>query len=130
MRWEFSETCFVYPSRDEGESYDVRIFTPDVELPFAGHPVIGVSSVIHSVLARNDNETIRINLLIGQIIVEHKQDIFTMKQKQPVFGKAFLRKEIAGVLNLDVDNISEENPIQWVSTGLPAIIIPLKKRVS
>ena len=32
----FSETTFVTAVRDDG--YDVRIFTPDGELPFAGHP--------------------------------------------------------------------------------------------
>ena len=36
-----SETTFVLPPSDEQADYRVRIFTPDVELPFAGHPTIG-----------------------------------------------------------------------------------------
>jgi len=36
-----SETTFVLPPTDPGADYRVRIFTPDVELPFAGHPTIG-----------------------------------------------------------------------------------------
>lgn len=36
-----SETTFVVPSTDPGADYQVRIFTTDVELPFAGHPTIG-----------------------------------------------------------------------------------------
>lgn len=36
-----SETTFVLPPTDVGADYRVRIFTPNQELPFAGHPTIG-----------------------------------------------------------------------------------------
>ena len=36
-----SETTFVLPPTDPAADYRVRIFTTDVELPFAGHPTIG-----------------------------------------------------------------------------------------
>lgn len=36
-----SETTFVVPPTDPAADYKVRIFTTDVELPFAGHPTIG-----------------------------------------------------------------------------------------
>ena len=37
----FSETTFVLPPVSEGADYQVRIFTPVAELPFAGHPTLG-----------------------------------------------------------------------------------------
>ena len=37
----FSETTFVTAIRDGG--YDVRIFTPDDEIAFAGHPTLGTA---------------------------------------------------------------------------------------
>jgi PhzF family phenazine biosynthesis protein len=41
-RWtNLSETTFVLPSGDGAADYRVRIFTPDDELPFAGHPTLG-----------------------------------------------------------------------------------------
>jgi predicted PhzF superfamily epimerase YddE/YHI9 len=45
-RWtNLSETTFVLPPSDEGRAagadYRLRIFTPAVELPFAGHPTLG-----------------------------------------------------------------------------------------
>jgi PhzF family phenazine biosynthesis protein len=41
-RWtDLSETTFVLPPSDAGADYRVRIFTPDRELPFAGHPTLG-----------------------------------------------------------------------------------------
>jgi PhzF family phenazine biosynthesis protein len=36
-----SETTFVLPPTGEGADYQVRIFTPVAELPFAGHPTLG-----------------------------------------------------------------------------------------
>jgi len=36
-----SETTFVLPPSAEGADYQVRIFTPVAELPFAGHPTLG-----------------------------------------------------------------------------------------
>ena len=41
-RWtNLSETTFVLPPTDPGADYQVRIFTPGGELPFAGHPTLG-----------------------------------------------------------------------------------------
>lgn len=41
-RWtNLSETTFVLPPNDPGADYRVRIFTPVLELPFAGHPTLG-----------------------------------------------------------------------------------------
>lgn len=37
----FSETTFLVPPASDDADYAVRIFTPDVELPFAGHPTLG-----------------------------------------------------------------------------------------
>jgi PhzF family phenazine biosynthesis protein len=36
-----SETTFVLPPSDPAADYQVRIFTPVLELPFAGHPTLG-----------------------------------------------------------------------------------------
>ncbi len=41
-RWtQLSETTFLLPPQDAGADYRVRIFTPQQELPFAGHPTLG-----------------------------------------------------------------------------------------
>lgn len=36
-----SETTFLLPPSDPSADYRVRIFTPSMELPFAGHPTLG-----------------------------------------------------------------------------------------
>jgi PhzF family phenazine biosynthesis protein len=41
-----SETTFVVPATELGADYQVRIFTPHAELPFAGHPTIGTAHAL------------------------------------------------------------------------------------
>lgn len=43
---KLSETTFVLPATTEGADYQVRIFTPGAELPFAGHPTIGTAHAL------------------------------------------------------------------------------------
>ncbi|HET9017983.1 MAG TPA: PhzF family phenazine biosynthesis protein [Acetobacteraceae bacterium] len=44
--FNYSETTFVLPPRDQANTARVRIFTPRAELPFAGHPNIGTAQVL------------------------------------------------------------------------------------
>jgi trans-2,3-dihydro-3-hydroxyanthranilate isomerase len=41
--FNLSETVFVLPPTQPGATYRARIFTPSAELPFAGHPSVGVA---------------------------------------------------------------------------------------
>jgi trans-2,3-dihydro-3-hydroxyanthranilate isomerase len=43
--FNFSETAFVLPA-EAGHTRRVRIFTPSVEVPFAGHPNVGTAFVL------------------------------------------------------------------------------------
>ena len=44
--FHLSETVFVLPPSAEGATYRARIFTPEVELPFAGHPSVGAAVTV------------------------------------------------------------------------------------
>jgi trans-2,3-dihydro-3-hydroxyanthranilate isomerase len=44
--FNLSETTFVLPAKDAARTAGVRIFTPKVELPFAGHPNVGTAFVV------------------------------------------------------------------------------------
>ena len=51
-----SETTFIYPPRADGHVF-MRIFTPAVELPFAGHPTLGTAFVLGgAAAARRDQD--------------------------------------------------------------------------
>lgn len=44
--FNFSEVTFVYPPKDPNHTARVRIFTPTMEVPFAGHPTIGTAKAL------------------------------------------------------------------------------------
>uniref|UniRef100_UPI003FD84977 PhzF family phenazine biosynthesis protein n=1 Tax=Rhodoblastus sp. TaxID=1962975 RepID=UPI003FD84977 len=49
--FNLSETAFVLAPRDQVHTARLRIFTPTIELPFAGHPTIGAACLIASLRA-------------------------------------------------------------------------------
>jgi len=127
----FSETSFILSEKKRRGGYDVRIFTPEKELPFAGHPTLGTAYIILQEIIKKPVTKIILNLKVGQIPVtptynaEGQLDILWMKQKQPTFGKTFKAETIAPVLNLSAADIEPAFPIQEVSTGVADIIVPL-----
>jgi len=126
----YSETTFILSEEERDGGYDVRIFTPEEELPFAGHPTLGTAYVIQQEIIREPVEKVILNLKIGQIPVsfnysEAKVDIMWMKQKHPIFEKILDKAKVSKVLSLEEDDI-DRFPIQEVSTGVPSIIVPLK----
>ena len=125
----FSETAFILSGKQDNGGYDVRIWTPSVgEVPFAGHPTLGTAYVIHRFLERGQSDIVKLNLKVGQIPVAITENGLTMSQKAPVFGETIPKEEIAEVFGISPNKISDDYPVQWVSTGLAAVIIPLKDR--
>jgi len=127
----YSETTFIFSNYRYDEGYMVRIFTPEREVPFAGHPSIGTAYIIQHEIIRKPIETLYLNLKIGRIpiyinYIEGKIDILWMEQKQPTFGRKIDRRIISKVLGLDKEELDGRYPIQEVSTGLPFIIVPIK----
>lgn len=125
----FSETTFILSDKQANGGYDVRIWTPNVgEVPFAGHPTLGTAHVIHSCLEGGLSEKVILNLKVGQIPVMIKGDTSIMSQKAPIFGECIDKREIASIFGIADADIANEFPVQWVSTGLEAVIIPLTSR--
>jgi trans-2,3-dihydro-3-hydroxyanthranilate isomerase len=44
--FNYSETTFILPPREKGHAAQVRIFTPRIEIGFAGHPTVGTAVVL------------------------------------------------------------------------------------
>ena len=127
----FSETTFILSNEKRNGGYDVRIFTPYLEVPFAGHPTLGTAYVIRRFITRKRAGDVVLNLKVGQIPVAFEQaqadeEILWMRQLPPSFGKTFKIKELAKVLQLKDEDFDGRFPIQEVSTGMPFIIVPLK----
>jgi trans-2,3-dihydro-3-hydroxyanthranilate isomerase len=123
----FSETTFILSDVEKGGGYDVRIFTPASEVPFAGHPALGTAHVIRERIIRSPVAEVVLNLMVGKITVQFSPDgILWMRQSQPGFGECLPPDLVASVLNVSEDDIEADFPVEVVSTGLPCTIVPLK----
>jgi trans-2,3-dihydro-3-hydroxyanthranilate isomerase len=128
----FSETTFVLSETRRDGGFDVRIFTPGEEVPFAGHPTLGTAHIIRTeILSKKNVGQIKLNLKAGQIPVSFNDSvgqgtICWMRQIEPVFGETISAKIIAAVLNLSPNDIDDRFLIEEVSTELPHILVPLR----
>ena len=123
----YSETTFIITDKKRDDGYDVRIFTPKEEIPFAGHPTLGTAYVIREEIIGKPVEKVVLNLKVGHIPVTSSPDnILWMRQNEPTFGQTFETGKISDILGIDKDAIDSKSPIETVSTGLPFIIVPLK----
>ena len=128
-----SETTFVSPSEGAGD-VRVRIFTPETELPFAGHPSLGTACTLVRmglVPLKTPVTTVTLGLDVGPIRVD--VDIeqgapagALMYQPAPEFIREIPGEVAAAVLGL---RPSDLHPVMvpWVvSTGLPYAIVPVR----
>jgi trans-2,3-dihydro-3-hydroxyanthranilate isomerase len=127
----FSETTFVTSEEQRKGGFDVRVFTPAFELPFAGHPTLGTAYIIQSQIIGRPVEKVVLNMKVGQIPVtfsynKGEADILWMRQNQPVFGKKYDRGRVAKLLGLRGSDVDPKFPVMQVSTGIPFVIVPLR----
>ncbi|MCY6490636.1 PhzF family phenazine biosynthesis protein [Leptolyngbya sp. GGD] len=127
----YSETTFILSESPQSEGYNVRIFTPEQELPFAGHPTLGTAFVLQQMIIQDSVSIVRLNLQVGQIPVtieyaDQSIDMLWMQQNQPTFGMGLDHAEVASILGLSLDQIDDRFAIETVSTGVPFLIVPLK----
>ncbi len=125
-----SETAFVVSSNRA--DFGARYFTPERELPFAGHPTI---ATIHALIQAKSlnvtkaNQTVLLDLLAGVIPVEvqcnNAGTTITMCQLAPKFMRTYSPSEVLPLFGLSSNDLLPGVPIQTVSTGTPFLLIPL-----
>ena len=117
-----SETTFVLKPSSAAADHRVRMFTPDTELPFAGHPTLGTAFV----LAEGKDGTMRLEEGVGVIRVTLREGFVQMEQPLPTFtGTTITRKVAADALGLAVEEVRSDVPIQVGSSGIPFLFVPL-----
>ena len=125
LEMNYSETTFVLSDEESKGGYDVRIFTPGGEVPFAGHPTLGTAYVIQHEMLAGPVERITLKLKAGEIPVTFGE-ILWMRQLPPTFGATLDPAAVASTLELERADLDDKYPVQEVSTGLPTLILPLK----
>jgi trans-2,3-dihydro-3-hydroxyanthranilate isomerase len=124
LEMNYSETTFLLSEKETEGVYDVRIFTPGDEVPFAGHPTLGTAYVIQHEILAAPVERVTLKLKAGEIPVTFGE-VLWMRQLPPTFGATLDSALIARTLNLEMADLDDRYPVQDVSTGLPALVVPL-----
>ena len=123
-----SETTFVFPPSHPDANFDVRIFTPEKEIPFAGHPTLGTAFVLKNagLISINENKLI-LKFKSGLISVQLQENgIILMKTPPGKILQTFSNtKEVANSLGIKESNVDSNLPIQTVTTGFPALLVPI-----
>lgn len=128
---KLSETTFIVP-RDAGTERErgvqVRIFTVEEELEFAGHPTLGTAYYLHQQTGR---DLVELDLRVGKIPVTFTRDsggrtMGEMRQRDPHFGQIHRVEDVAKALDMPIDAFDTTLPIQTVSTGMAFVITPLR----
>jgi trans-2,3-dihydro-3-hydroxyanthranilate isomerase len=119
----FSETIFVLAAESGGD-VRVRIFTPNIELPFAGHPVLGCAFIVGELLGR---ETVGLETGLGVIPVALEREdgrlVFgRMQQKVPEWRPYERASELLAALDLGASAL----PVEAYANGPLHVYVALE----
>ena len=134
--FNYAETVFVFPADDASVTRRVRIFTPEEELPFAGHPTVGTAHVlvaVGEVKATGDEVTVILGEGVGPVPVRvrlahgvpvHAQLTTAMLPDERAITPTI--EQLAEVLSLEPgDFVGGTHMPAAVSCGIPWLMIPL-----
>jgi trans-2,3-dihydro-3-hydroxyanthranilate isomerase len=138
LEFNYSETTFILPPDDPAHTAKVRIFTPRVEVPFAGHPNVGTAFIA----ARESRFAAA--AASGHLLFEEAAGLvpLTLLQENGALTGAELRapqsllrgsevsREVAAAcLSIEPSDIAmRRHPAQVISVGLPFLAVELGSR--
>ena len=104
----------------------VRIFTPAMELPFAGHPTLGTANVVRDLMGTCDS--ISLEMKAGVIPVHAAGDRWTLQANAPVVCafEATQSSALAAALGVKTDDFAAA-PL-WVNAGMEQLLVPLASK--
>ena len=136
--FNYSETAFVLPPREVNHSAHVRIFTPQTEIPFAGHPNIGAAVVLAQEIEATGSppiERLTFEEAVGVVAIRLLRHASTVIGAELIAPEALSTHacvsagEVAACLSLAPTDISVSTHLpQVVSVGLPFLVTELTSR--
>jgi trans-2,3-dihydro-3-hydroxyanthranilate isomerase len=121
--FHLSETAFpIFAGDLQGADYRLRIFTPEVELPFAGHPSVGTGWLLAS-LGRIGYGTSHQLCGAGRLAVDVTEDGATIAGGESQVTEAVDPDAAVAAIGLTQDDLSG-HPVKVASAGLPYVIVP------
>jgi trans-2,3-dihydro-3-hydroxyanthranilate isomerase len=131
----FSESTFILPAETAGTDVRMRIFTPYLEMPMAGHPTVGSTFALAQIgVIPPGTKRFVFGLNVGPTPVDLEWNgsglrFAWMTQQAPAFAPPVEDREaVASALGLGADDLAPGRPVQQVSCGVPFLFVPLKDR--
>lgn len=130
---EFKQFETIFLKKIQSDVYEARIFTVEEELEFAGHPILGGVAIIHQEFFAQDSEKIITLKLKNKDVVATSKTMglyyeVTMNQGTPQWLKKIdqaWKEKYCKALNLRTEDLSQDYPMEVVSTGLPYLLVPI-----
>ena len=134
----FSETTFILPKERDDTDVRMRIFTPGVELPMAGHPTVGSTfALAHLGTITAGRESFVFGLGVGPTRVEliwqgSDLSFAWMDQRPPeVRRPAISPDDVIRAVGVDAAAHRDTGlPIEEISCGNPFLLLPLSTRAA
>lgn len=123
------ETSYVQTATSSSADYRHRIFTVAAELPFAGHPSLGTAAAYCHRRGLQEQEVVQQTTSGEQRLAVSLTDgsgTVSLWQNEPVLGDVVDASAVLDALGIDTAAAHPTLPAQIVSTGLPALLIPLR----
>jgi trans-2,3-dihydro-3-hydroxyanthranilate isomerase len=119
-QFNLSETTFILPSTRAAAR--VRIFTPNYEMPFAGHPTLGTAHVCRAL--QLGGQSLELEMQAGLIPVRASGDRWTLTAPSASSREFDASKSaLAAALGLGPSDIGDR-PL-WVKAGKEQLVVPL-----
>ena len=121
--FSLSETAFPMAADVEGADYRLRIFTPETELPFAGHPSVGAAEVLRRRGRIADGRVVQ-SCGAGLLPLEVAGDSVTLTGGTPSYGPALVAGPLLAAAGLSGDDLAGE--VRNASCGLGFTVLPVR----
>lgn len=128
-RFQLSETSFIQTATSASASYRHRIFIVEGEIPFAGHPSLGTAAVWAHRRGLTDADVVQQTISGEQplhVELDGKRGTVSVWQNAAVFGEAVEAVPVLAALGIVAGAAHPTLRPQVVSTGLPALVLPVR----
>ena len=131
-QFNLSESTFVTSRRDELGEAQVRIFTPDHEMPFAGHPVLGTAEVVAGLAGGVGGalDAVHLTMPAGRIPVVRIDGGWRLEARPATLRDVTSSgSDLAAALGLDhtLDHtLVVRSDASWVDSGVEQLLVRLR----
>ena len=132
--FNYSETTFVLPPRDPAHDAQVRIFTVNRELPFAGHPNVGTAFVLAAQAPKPPARLLfeeQAGIVAVEILQQHGSAVgaeLTAPQPLTKLTEVSAGEAAACISLRTADIISDGHAPRVASVGLPFLMVEVASR--